>query len=194
MGKQYNSIRAMIKDSDVDAEFKEKAVKEIENKQISKFLVVLRCKHGLTQKQMAEKLDCTQSRISKLESSYDTELSIKDMIDYGKVLNLKLEVGYRKPTIKIVDLIKYHAFKMNHYLNQLVALTKDKEDETIEKGVEKFFKEVLFNVNALVLKPYSNLTLPGKGTAHDKKMIHISSPMDVPDDKTCNSKGGVKTA
>ena len=185
MGKQYNSIRAMIKDTDLDAGFKEKAEQEIANRQISKFLVVLRCKHGLTQKQLAEKAGCTQSRVSKIEASYDTEISVKDMIDYGKALNLKLEIGYRNPSIKIVDLIKYHAGKINFYLNQLVELTKDKEDESISEGIFNFFRETLVNVNALILKSYSKLTLPKK---FDKTDIHISAPLDAMETKATNDR------
>jgi transcriptional regulator with XRE-family HTH domain len=176
MGKQYNSVRAMIKEMDTDAGFKEKAELEIENRQISKFLVVLRCTHGLTQKQLAGKAGCTQSRVSKIEASYDTEISVKDMIDYGKALNLKLEIGYRKPTVKIVDLIKYHAGKISFYLNQLVEIARDKDDESINEGVFNFFKEAIVNINALILKPYSKLTFPGKS---DKNIIHISAPLDA---------------
>jgi hypothetical protein len=91
-------------------------------------------------------------------------------------LNLKLEIGYRKPTVKIVDLIKYHAGKISFYLNQLVEIARDKDDESINEGVFNFFKEAIVNINALILKPYSKLTFPGKS---DKNIIHISAPLDA---------------
>ena len=111
--------------------FKERVEKEVKNRQLVKFLIMLRCKESLTQAQIAKKIGCTQSRISKIEGSEDSELSIGDLVDYAKALDLKLEIGYRKPSAKIVDLIKYHALRISAYLNQLVDMAKDKQDEVM---------------------------------------------------------------
>src|SRR3989338_7288123 len=111
MRKLYKNVKEMVKYVSVDTSFNNLLSKEIDEKRIAKFLFYLRCKNNLTQKQMAEKIGCTQSKISKIESAYNTELSVQDLLDYGKAMNLKLELGYRQPSLKIVDMIKYHAFK-----------------------------------------------------------------------------------
>ena len=71
---------------------------------------------------MAEKIGCTQSKVSKIESAYNAELSVQDLLDYGKVMNLELELGYRHRSVKIVDMIKYHAFKIKNLFDQLTDL------------------------------------------------------------------------
>lgn len=100
MPRKFKTVKNMIKNLSDDKDFKKNALDEIEKKSLSKFLFTLRCAHNLTQKQLAEKIGCTQSRISKIESSYDENITIKDLSDYGYVLNLQLEIGYRNNKIK----------------------------------------------------------------------------------------------
>ena len=182
MGKQYGSIKDMIQDSDVDEGFRKKALKRIDNSRISKFLLVLRCKNGFTQKKLAKKLGCTQSRISKIETSSDNEISIKDLVDYGKALNLKLEIGYRKPDIKIVDLIKYHASKINYYLEKLVIIAEENKNDSIYKGIKNFMKEAHINLNAIVSGKIARLDFTEENKKYET--IHISAPLEVADEKT----------
>jgi len=179
MGRKYSTINEMLDTLSEEQQFAGTVKKQIEGKHISKFLVVLRCKERLTQKQIAEKIGCTQSRISKIETSSDKELGIGDLIDYTKALNLKLELGFRKPSVKIVDLIKYHANKISIYLNQLVELAKNKEDDDIAEGVGKFLEEAVFNMNRISVEPYAKF-LKAK-YIKEKQSIHISPPIDLTD-------------
>ena len=129
---------------------------------------------------MADKLECTQSRISKIESADDDSLSIKDLMDYAKVLDLQLEVGYRQKNAKIVDLIKYHAFKIDGYLKQLTNLAKEKKDKSIADGVTKFCMEALVNVSHLIVTHLVSLKKLEKGKIRkEKETIHISPPLDA---------------
>ncbi len=169
----------MIKELSTDQQLKEKFIKEIENRRLSKFLTILRCKNNLTQKQIAEKIGCTQSRISKIETSYDADIGVNDLIDYAKALNLKLEIGFRQPSMKIVDLIKYHALKISEYLNQLVDIAKDNEDETIDKGIEDFLKETIININKISVGPYLKHQVLKNKRKKEKDTIHFSAPIDI---------------
>jgi len=182
MAKKYKNVSEMIKDLSTEEAYKEAALKEIEGKKIAKFLFVLRCKHDLTQKQVAKKIGCTQSRISKIESSFDNKLSIQDLLDYAKALNLHLEIGYRHSSFKIVDLIKYHAFKIKTYLNQLTALAKGDADPEIEEGIAKFHIEALVNLNRFISESFSKLDFFKKKRIKEKTHIHISAPMDKMED------------
>jgi transcriptional regulator with XRE-family HTH domain len=174
MIKGFKNVKEMIKGLSEDDKFKENALNEIENKTIAKFLFTLRCKHNLTQKQLADKIGCTQSRISKIEGAYNNEITIKDLSDYGEALNLQLEIGYRNKDMKIVDLIKYHAFKIKGYLEKLVDITG--EDETLAKGVLGFHFETLWNVAGFILKNIPNLHQKSLGPA--KEPIHLSPPLE----------------
>ena len=58
-------------------------------------LILARVAAGLTQAQMAAKLRCSQSRISKIEDSQDTDLSLGDIHAYARIVGLKLQLDLR---------------------------------------------------------------------------------------------------
>jgi predicted XRE-type DNA-binding protein len=58
-------------------------------------LIVARVAAGLTQSQMAAKLRCSQSRISKIEDSQDADLSLGDIQAYARIVGLKLQLDLR---------------------------------------------------------------------------------------------------
>lgn len=176
MGIKYKNVLEMVKSISKDGAFKELAEKEIKGKTLSKFLFYLRCDHHLSQKQLAEKIGCSQSRISKIEGAFDKDLTIQDFLDYAKALNLHLEIGYRHPSVRIVDLIKYHAFKIKAYLNQLNHLAK--EDEALKESIGKFHIEALFNIGKIISDSLSRLDFKLKDQKRDPDTIHISAPLE----------------
>lgn len=176
MIKKYSTVSEMIKDTSSDSAFANTVAKEIENKRMVKFLFSQRCKHNLTQKQMAGKIGCSQGRISKIENSFDRDISVGDLLDYAKALDLQLEIGYRHRSARIVDLIKYHAFKIKHYLNQLAILAQN--DEEMEKGVAKFHLEAKHNIDKFIASSFSKLNVIRKQRIPEKTDIHISAPID----------------
>ena len=58
-------------------------------------LIIARVAAGLTQSQMAAKLRCSQSRISKIEDSQDADLSLGDIQAYARIVGLKLQLDLR---------------------------------------------------------------------------------------------------
>ena len=58
-------------------------------------LIVARVTAGLTQAQMAAKLRCSQSRISKIEDSNDADLSLGDIQAYARIVGLKLRLDLK---------------------------------------------------------------------------------------------------
>lgn len=58
-------------------------------------LIVARVAAGLTQAQMAAKLRCSQSRISKIEDSNDADLSLGDIQAYARTVGLKFQLDLR---------------------------------------------------------------------------------------------------
>ncbi len=58
-------------------------------------LIVARVAAGLTQAQMATKLRCSQSRISKIEDSNDADLSLGDIQAYARIVGLKLRLDLK---------------------------------------------------------------------------------------------------
>ncbi len=58
-------------------------------------LILARVAAGLTQAQLAAKLRCSQSRISKIEDSQDADLCLGDIHAYARIVGLKLQLDLR---------------------------------------------------------------------------------------------------
>lgn len=157
-----------------EGKFSEEFDEEIKNRALSSFLFAIRCHNNLTQKQIANRIGCSQSKISKIESSYDSEISVKDLLDYSKALNLQLEIGFRNSNAKIVDLIKYHATKIKYYLERLEEIGK--KDDKIAKGINDF----LFGFIQLIESFITDVgTSQGKIGRNKRGQIHISTPLET---------------
>ncbi len=182
MAKQFKNINDLIKGLSEDENFKKEAIKKISENGLGKFLSFLRCEHRMTQKELADKIGCSQGRVSKIESAKDDSLSIKDFIDYGNALGLELEIGFRSKKMKWVDMVKYHAFQMQRYLNNMVQIAT--EDKAIESGVLGFHLEALKNVPKMILDSMSKLpnTRFNKPVDGSKSKVHISGPIQ-PEEK-----------
>ena len=55
-------------------------------------LTILRCSLGMTQKQVAGQMGCTQSRVSKLEAGNDDDLQLSEVRDYARALGRGLTI------------------------------------------------------------------------------------------------------
>ena len=69
MGKKYKSVSDVVKNLSDDKSCHGNFENQVFDKMLSKTLFTMRCSKGITQEEMAEKMDCTQSRVSKLEHS-----------------------------------------------------------------------------------------------------------------------------
>jgi transcriptional regulator with XRE-family HTH domain len=156
MAKQYKSVEELINDLSEDDAFKRKVSAKLAANKLSKLLSAIRCKNNLTQKQLAEKIGCWQGTISKIESSDDDDLSIKDLRNYAKALGLGLAISFpEKKTVRYTDRVKFHALQMQRYL-QMIADTA-KGDAAIVAGAEDFHVEALYNVNKLILESMAKI-------------------------------------
>lgn len=70
-------------------ELLDKVKKRIAERRLVKSLILYRVEAGLTQGDIAKAMGCTQSRISKLESKTDDDLSIGDIKRYLKACKPK---------------------------------------------------------------------------------------------------------
>ena len=177
MAKQFKNVSDLIKSFSDDENFKKEALNKIAENKLGKFLSFLRCSHRLTQKELSEKINCSQAKVSKIESAKDEDLSIKDFLEYGKALGLELEIGYRNKNTKSVDMVKYHAFQMQKYLNRIADLAN--EDEAMEAGVLNFHVEALVNARRMILESMAKVEKSrlNRVVKTSTGQIHISGPV-----------------
>jgi len=67
---------------------------QLESQELINRLIVMRGNLGLNQKEMAKRLNKTQSYISKLEKKNDMDLTLGEIVKYASVAGLKVKVMY----------------------------------------------------------------------------------------------------
>lgn len=125
-----------------DQETAEEIKKEVRSQKLGTILHSMRCRAGLGQEEMANRLGCTQSRISKLEHSDTSRISVKDLEDYSRTLGIDLVIRFQE-TMTAAEHVKQHFFEIKKHLDDLRELAKD--DPEIARGVDQFYNEWLLN-------------------------------------------------
>ena len=67
--KKYLSVSEMLADNSPTEEFREEFETQVAKRRVIKHLLALRTVRGMSQKDIADQIKCSQSRISKLEQA-----------------------------------------------------------------------------------------------------------------------------
>jgi len=118
-------------------------------------LVALRAAKGLAQNDIAIKMQCSQSRISKLEASDDDDIRLGDLREYLNAIDLNIHGVISPKSWSAVSQIKFHAFQIRDCLAMLCEVAKD--DEEIRCGVQEFHVEALVNLTQFIVESSQNL-------------------------------------
>ncbi len=146
--RQYVSVSELLQDIAPDREFQAEFEEHVQRRKVIKHLLALRAAKGLAQHDLAEKLGCTQSRISKLENGTDDELRLGDLLRYTGALGLSCGIMLSPRRSTVVEQIKYHAFCIKDRLEHLVNLAGD--DQAMTSGAARFLLETVVNVIKMV--------------------------------------------
>jgi transcriptional regulator with XRE-family HTH domain len=149
MGKRYSGVEQFVRDMRDDApEFAEGMLRQPKEHQLVHKLFALRCAKGLTQGDIAKRLECSQSRVSKLEDSSDGDLRLEDIVGYACALGYSVEIALVPSSATMVDRVKHHAWCIKRLLDQLAATAKD--DHSVGNGLLGFFGEAAWNLLKIV--------------------------------------------
>ncbi len=152
---QHSSVSDMVRNLSEDQAFTEEFEKRLSGRQLIKLLTVLRTRAGLSQKELAEKLGCKQSKVSKLESSDDAEIRFGDLIDCTEAVGYEMRVFLVPKLQKPEDDVRMHALLMKRILDRMVQLAG--EDGEIVKAAACFLEETAFSLARLVQKANAGL-------------------------------------
>jgi transcriptional regulator with XRE-family HTH domain len=139
----HTSVSQMVRET-TDAPFADAFEARVHRRRIVKDLMVLRAGRGLTQGDIASKMGCSQSRISKLESSTDFDLTLGDLVRYASAVGFRVGVVLEPRDTTVVGRVRNLAFQIKHELDRLAGLASD--DQKIARGVAGFFNEAFFNL------------------------------------------------
>jgi transcriptional regulator with XRE-family HTH domain len=138
--KRYSSVPEMVRDLSEDRAFAEEVEKKIRERNLVDFLMALRTSAGLSQKDIANKMGCTQSRISKLENGKDDDLRIGDFHAYADALGLQLMILLtKKGRPPIAERIKRHTSALKRLFTELSEMVGD--DGAMNKAMMKLVCE-----------------------------------------------------
>jgi len=193
--KEYRSVSEMVHDLAEDKAFAGRVARRIAERNLTSHLMGLRAAAGMSQSDIAAKMKCTQSRISKLENGKDDDLRIGDFHAYADVLGLEMTIVLLAKDRTIVDEVKYHACAIGRRLKLLAKLAA--KDATIAKGVKGFIGEAACNL-ARIVENAANMV----GSAAEYDMIpsvpkedfppiHVESPGEK-SQEDCEEKTGAE--
>lgn len=127
----------MVRELSEDQAFADKMASRLEERNIINHLMALRTSLGMSQQDIAAKMKCTQSRVSKLENGRDDDLRIGDFHAYAEALGLRLAIVLgKKGQPPIAERIRYHVSALKRLFAELVGLVGD--DDTMAKGAWRF--------------------------------------------------------
>jgi transcriptional regulator with XRE-family HTH domain len=90
----HQSVSEMVSDLlGDDPDFVKQFENRLAERELVKALTIARCRAGLTQEQLAEKMGCGQSKLSKLESGIDSDMRIGDILAYLKASGCRLKLS-----------------------------------------------------------------------------------------------------
>lgn len=188
MANAHKSVSEMLKGVGVDQKTRGEFEKELQDRQLVKILFALRNKAGVSQAEMAKKIGCSQSKISKIESSRDAELSFKDLLSYAEAIDHNIELQILPAKLKRVDRIKYHAFMIKRLFEEISEIAKGDADIT-RKAVD-FHGETLVNMALMIIESLKSL----KPQSEIEGLLSVSSEMDYAEilgDRTTANEGRV---
>jgi transcriptional regulator with XRE-family HTH domain len=145
---QYNSVSDLVRDMAPDAEFRAAFEERRNARRLIKQLMAMRALKGFSQHDIADKLACTQSRVSKLERSCDDDTRLGDLRAYAEALDCDVLVGVLPRGLTPVEKVKSHVLAIKKHTDDLANLAKS--DENIARGVAQFYFELMVNFSRLV--------------------------------------------
>ena len=158
--KHYSSASEMlhaIAEDQEDKDFAKSVEEELGERTLLHFLFGARASRGVSQKDIAKRIGCSQSRVSKIENGLDASLSLGDLDAYLNALGMKSRLFITTGELTVIDEVKFHAFRIKHCLDRLVEIAGD--DPLIRRSVDDAHKEIMYNLVRMVAS--SAMQLPG---------------------------------
>jgi ribosome-binding protein aMBF1 (putative translation factor) len=86
--RSYSSVDEMVKLT-LGTRWLKRMNQRLKHTEVVDQLVLARLRAGLSQTDLAARMKCTQSRISKIEDSLDAQLSLKDIYEYAGAVGVE---------------------------------------------------------------------------------------------------------
>lgn len=154
--RDYTSVSDML--AELDPELRDEFDDLARRRLLVKHLLVVRSAKGLSQQDVANRMECSQSKVSKIENSFDADLNVGDIEKYADAIGVDLCVGLTPKNQTAFDRIQRHAFGIKKEL-QVLAKFADVNDAAAKRIAESHL-EVLMNLVRMVAESAASLPCP----------------------------------
>ena len=162
----FDSVEKMVEGLWGQDAFAETVKQRIAQRRIVSTLQAMRVARNIPQSRIAEALQCTQSRVSKIENCDDAELTLKELEAYARVFDCDLNLLFSSRKMTAVDRVKYHAFAIKRELEQMADSAQG--DHQIARGVADFYREAFINFIKMIQEAASQLPNQPENGALDR--------------------------
>lgn len=139
------------------AEAKAAFIKEVVGTRFVNALEQARLKAGLPEAEVARRMGVSRSKVSRMTATYDDNLTWGDIRAYAEAVGLSISVLFDTADDTATK-IKHCVFEIGRMLSHLAELAKEsKEDPAIIEGINRFHREVLFNMLIRIDASYRDL-------------------------------------
>jgi transcriptional regulator with XRE-family HTH domain len=184
--KRYREVSEMVR-ADSSPDFADAFEKRLAERQLIKKLIVLRTRCGLSQEELATRLNCTQSKISKLENGKDSDIRIGDLLAYAAAAGYHMEFIFAEDDVTIADEVKYHFFQTTSLMEKMVHLAN--VDEAIAKGIAGFFGEACCNFMKMLIDKVKALPKQARDHVPVVRLVSEIGECEPGKDDTSNAGG-----
>ncbi|MGA2035851.1 MAG: XRE family transcriptional regulator [Thermoguttaceae bacterium] len=146
--EHYTSVAELVQEMSPDEELRAALEERLARRKLVKCLLATRAVKGLSQHDVAQKLHCTQSRVSKLEGFTDDDMRVGDLRRYANAVGCNFVAGLVPRDMKPTDKVKCHVFTIKKHMDDLARLARS--DSAIAEGVGRFFYELFINFSRLI--------------------------------------------
>src|SRR5271157_3734252 len=173
VGQKYASVSDLVRDMS-EPDFSEEFDKYQADRRLVNCLKVIRTSHGLSQAELAKRMGCAQSKVSKLESSIDADVNFGDVICYALALGRSVFMFVNPAKASGTDQIRFYFECIKHELDRLV--TPAGNDTSIAGGVEQFAIETIQNMVTMIETSLEKLP-------HRAKQLRAAVSVEVSGDR-----------
>ncbi len=154
--RQFKSVSDLVRTISDSAATAELVEEKIAERVIVSQLIAMRLKRDLSQSDIAKEMQCTQSRVSKLENGLDKDLTFADIQAYLKALKMQMGVMFHEEGDTLMERVKMHAFSIVSCLQQIASLSNG--DQTMERAAVHAHLETMVNLARIIGE--SGATIP----------------------------------
>ncbi len=135
VGKKFSSVSALVHAS-TDPEFADEFDRYQEERRLVNCLTTIRCSSGVSQDELANRMKCGQSKISRVESSIDSDLNFGDIVAYALALKRGVYVEFGQTQRTAANRVRFHVACIKRELDNLSSTAGN--DKVIGEGIEAF--------------------------------------------------------